>query len=410
MNVRFALAPLLLASVTAALVACSSSSKSSGFDDPNSGDGIPPGGTLGGGGPGSGSGNKPCVPNPANAEIPGNNCDDDADGTVDNVPTCDGSLAKDGDATAVAHAMGICTSASEKGYGLVSATFSRGYQRDDDPASAQHGILPKFGNVIKPREGTKLAVLSTGYADEYDGAPGTPFGGTTGKGNSFKPNGKAWFPPIPFVDQEGTGTLPPGFPKPAAGCSQAPETNDVIDLKLELKAPPNASGIKFDFNFYSGEWPAYICSPFNDGFLAYLSSKGFNGGTPDNISFDAKKNPVSVNNGFFDRCTPNAKIGCADGAQPGTSQCPGGTTELAGTGFGIDGAWCSSFGDNTSKSVNGGATGWLSSQAPVQPGETFTLELFIWDTGDAVLDSSVLLDNFQWVEGEVQTSTERPPR
>jgi hypothetical protein len=44
----------------------------------------------------------------------------------------------------------------------------------------------------------------------------------------------------------------------------------------------------------------------------------------------------------------------------------------------------------------------------VQPGETFTLEFFIWDTGDGVLDSSVLLDNFQWVEGEVQTSTERP--
>lgn len=59
-------------------------------------------------------------------------------------------------------------------------------------------------------------------------------------------------------------------------------------------------------------------------------------------------------------------------------------------------------------STNGGATGWLSSQAPVQPGEAFTLELMIWDTGDGILDSSVLIDNFSWAEGEVSVATDRP--
>ncbi len=397
------------ASSIVVLVACGGDAKDSAFG--NGGDpSIPPGGVLGGGS-GANANGRPCVPNAANAEIPGNGCDDDADGTVDNAPSCDEGLAKDGDAVALARAMGICASAAEKGYGLVSASFTRGYGVSGEPAPQQHGVLSKFGDVIKPRQGSKLAVLSTGYADEYNGAPGAPFGGTTGTNSAnFKTNGKAWFPPFPLLDTEGTGRLPPGFPKAADGCRQAPQTNDVVDLKLELKAPPNASGIKFDFNFYSGEWPAYICSPFNDGFLAFLTAKGFNGGTPDNISFDSKKNPVSVNNGFFDRCTSNAKIGCADGAKAGVSQCPGGTSELSGTGFGQEGAWCASWGDNASRSVNGGATGWLSSLAAVQPGETFTLELFIWDTGDAVLDSSVLLDNFQWVEGEVQTSTERPPR
>jgi hypothetical protein len=206
------------------------------------------------------------------------------------------------------------------------------------------------------------------------------------------------------------GTVPPGFPKPAGGCDQAPTTNDVIDFKLVVKAPPNVSGIKFDFNFYSGEWPAYICSPFNDGFIAYLTAKGFNGGIADNISFDAKKNPVSVNNGFFDRCTPNVDIGCAEGAKSGTSQCPGGPAELAGTGFGIDGAWCAPYpGGRNKRSVNGGATGWLTSTAPVAPGETFTIEFLIWDTGDAVLDSSVLIDNFSWASGVVTNETVRPP-
>jgi hypothetical protein len=32
----------------------------------------------------------------------------------------------------------------------------------------------------------------------------------------------------------------------------------------------------------------------------------------------------------------------------------------------------------------------------------------IWDTGDGVLDSSVLIDNFSWAEGEVTVNTDRP--
>jgi hypothetical protein len=194
---------------------------------------------------------------------------------------------------------------------------------------------------------------------------------------------------------------------------QATDVHDTIDLQLTIKAPPNASGVKFDLNFYSSEWPAYICSQYNDGFIAYLSAKGFNNGTPDNMSFDAMKNPVSVNNGFFDRCTPSVDIGCAPGAVHATSMCPGGTAELQGTGFGVTGQWCSFYslvggagGDKTSTA--GGATGWLTSSAPVNAGETFTIDFVIWDTHDGVLDSSVLLDNFTWAAGAVSVSTDRP--
>ena len=258
-------------------------------------------------------------------------------------------------------------------------------------------MLPKFGDVLKPREGKRLGVLSSGYAQEYDGAPGRRFGNSTPADNR-PAYGKNWAT---------TGKLPSGFPKAANGCEQAKDVHDVIDIVLTLKAPNNASGVQFDLNFFSSEWPAYICSKYNDGFIAYLSAKGFNNGTPDNMSFDAKKNPVSVNNGFFDRCTPNVDIGCADTAIPGTSQCPGGTGELAGTGFAEVGQWCSIYSGNKSSSA-GGATGWLTSKAPVQAGETFTLELMIWDTGDSDLDSSVLLDNFKWAEGEVTVVTDRP--
>jgi hypothetical protein len=403
---------LFLASLLggAFLLACSSN-RSSGFGDgasSSSSGGSASGGVFGNGGDGGLPGHA-CSPSPTNYDLPGNNCDDDGDGTIDNAPSCDTGLAATGSAEDLAKAIGICAKASDKGYGLVSAKFTQGYNRSDSPPAEQHGVLGKFGDVIKPREGVSLGVLSTGYAREYDGNGSEPFGGISGSGFNARPNGKDWWG---AGQGAGNGSAPPGFPKPASGCQQDDNVNDVISLKLELKAPPNASGVKFDFNFYSGEWPAYVCSPFNDGFIAYLSAQGFNGGKPDNMSFDKDNNPVSVNNGFFDRCTPGVQIGCADGKSQ-TSSCPGGPSELAGTGFGIDGAWCNPQlfpGGSNSHSTNGGATGWLTSQAPVKPGETFTLELMIWDTGDGVLDSSVLIDNFTWVEGNVDTSTERPPK
>lgn len=394
---RFFLSSALLGSLV--LLACSGKDRASGFDDPNGGGPNTGGGVLGGGDGGSG---KPCVPNAANYDIPDNNCDDDDDGTVDNPPSCDASLSQGGAAEDFAKAIGICTTAQSAGYGLVSAVYTRGYNRTDKPRDEQHGILPKFGNVIKPREGGRLGVLSTGYAQEYNGASGEPFGGVETSGG-FSLNGKDWWIANPT---RGNGTAPPGFPKPASGCPINNNVNDVINVKLTLKAPRNASGVKFDFNFYSGEWPAYVCSNFNDGFIAYLSAEGFNGGAADNMSFDKNSNPVSVNNGFFDRCTPSVTTGCASNKQS-TSQCPGGTAELAGTGFGQSGQWCSPFGGNDT-STNGGATGWLTSSAPVKPGEEFTLEFMIWDTGDGVLDSSVLIDNFTWAEGEVTTETVRP--
>lgn len=377
------------------VIACSGSSSPTGFDDPSSSNDASTSqatgssGGFGGGGDGGGGSGTACVPNSANYDVPGNNCDDDDDGTVDNPPTCDGSLG--GTAEDFAKALGICTKASEAGYGLVSATFTRGHGVTDAPKNDQHGILSKFGDVLEPREGKSLGVLSTGYAREYDGDDGAPFGGVT----EFGGNGKDW---------KTDGQLPNGFPKAASGCTQDSDVYDTIAVVLELKAPPNAAGVKFDFNFLSGEWPAYICSPYNDGFIAYLAAQGFNGGSADNMSFDKDGNPVSVNNGFFDRCTPGVDTGCAPDAKPGTSVCSGGPAELAGTGFGVIDRWCG----GNDKSTSGGGTGWLTSTAPVNAGETFKLEFIIWDTGDGYLDSSVLLDNFSWVAGAVQAGTDRP--
>jgi hypothetical protein len=403
-----------------AVFSCSSA-RENGFQERQGSDPTTPegegDGSSGGGfkdnGKAKGSPDDPCVPDPNNYDVPGNDCDDDGDGEVDNPPTCDKGLSEDGDAVDFAKAIGICAKASDKGYGLVSAKYTRGYQREDAPNPAQHGILAKFGDVIKPTEGKRLGVLSTGYASEYDGA---------GE-KSFIP-GKDWSTDLGSIlgGVQGGGKAPPGFPKEVKACSSSPlpfplplppgvgdtlsAVHDASVLRLELKAPRNAKGIKFDFNFHSSEWPKFVCSRFNDSFVAFLTAKGFNDGEGDNMSFDKDDNPVSVNSAFFDRCTPKATVGCEGTAKdhPTTSVCPGGVAELQGTGFGIEQEAC---GGTT---VSGGATGWLTSSAPVNPGETFTLEFYIWDTGDGAMDSTVLIDNFSWIPTKVAAGTARAPK
>lgn len=328
-----------------------------------------------------------CSPDPRNYDIPANNCDDDGDGAVDNLPTCDNDLPFGGSAAQFAQALGLCQQASDTKWGIVSAAYTNSYESTREPPAEQHGILKKFGNVVRPREGASLGVLSTGHAREYDGTSGTP---------TFKRG-------VPMSTS--MGRLPPGYPKVAGGCGSAliNVVWDVITVKLKIKAPKNAKGVAFDFSFWSGEWPEYVCSNYNDGFIAFLRSNAFNNGRPENISFDGNNDVISVNAAFFDRCTPNTTTGCR-GRRTATAACPGGEADLAGTGFEAFNTYCST------RSTGGGTTGWLSSKAPIEPGETIELEFMIGDTGDPAYDSSVLLDNLRFEPTDVQVVTERPVR
>src|SRR5262249_21430438 len=148
----------------------------------------------------------PCTPDPANFDVPGNNCDDDGNGSVDDVVTCDGAVdpaaADPGD---FARAMGLCsflTSASAPGWGVIAARYTDGFHRASAPNLEQVGTASKFGDVIRPREGKSLAILSTGYAQEYDRPAGVTF-----VDGLFKVGAGMERAPV--------GGLPPGFPKAA---------------------------------------------------------------------------------------------------------------------------------------------------------------------------------------------------
>lgn len=385
------------------LFACAGSAGSGFGGNDSDGNGSSGGGgsSGGAGGGGSSSGSTPGTfgSSSSGSSSGGGTADGGPIGPVDVAPPCDTGLPIDGDAFVFAKSIGICTTTAQAGWGLVSATYQNAYGSSTPPAAGQWGMLPSFGSVIAPREGAMLGTISSGYGREWDDAANTDSGP-----NSDFVAGQ----PMDGMNYP-TGQAPPGFPKAASGCTQDNLVNDMVDVKLVLKAPPDATGFSFDFDFFSSEWPNYVCSNFNDAFIAYLTSTAIT----DNISFDANNNPVAVNISFLNRCTAGAPVGClrSNGPMPDpplyTSQCSAGPGELQGTGFGdTDQTQCDS--GNVAATL-GASTGWLTTTAPIQPGEQFTLEFMIWDAGDGLLDSSVLLDHFQWLGGQGQVTTVTQP-
>ncbi|MEM1032242.1 MAG: choice-of-anchor L domain-containing protein, partial [Myxococcota bacterium] len=238
------------------------------------------------------------------------------------------------------------------------------------------GLVPQFGTNAVAQNGAAMVVLSSGYA--------RPLSHPEECGNTS-------------CSHSGSGTAPPNFPQDVPGCTGGTNINDDVALELQLRAPSNATGYSFDFAFMSFEFPEYVCTTFNDQFIALVQPPPM-GSVNGNISFDSLSNPVSINIALFDHCDPSA-IGQYTGPVPPNPYCPQGTAFMAGTGFN---AW-----DTFSGS---GATGWLQTTAPIGPNETFTIRYAIWDTGDTALDSTVFIDNFQWIaEAGVQVGTGEIP-
>lgn len=135
--------------------------------------------------------------------------------------------------------------------------------------------------------------------------------------------------------------------------------NDVQVLKLNLTVPAGMSCLAFDFVFGSEEYPEFVNTSFNDGFLAELDShtwsvEGQTITAPDNFAFDSGGDLVSINSTFF---APERVI-----------------TE---TGMQYD-----------------GSTPRLRAQTPITPG-AHSLYLSIFDASDNILDSGALIDNLR---------------
>ena len=142
--------------------------------------------------------------------------------------------------------------------------------------------------------------------------------------------------------------------------SGIPDTSvgDRAFLAFDIEVPQFANSFSFNFYFLSREYPEWVGSNYNDTFEVTLDSNAYQG----QIVFDAFGNPVTVNNALFSVVNP---------------------AQLTGTGFDAD-----------------GGTGWVTTIAPCQAGETMHIQFEIYDVADGVWDSAVLIDNFQFSENQ----------
>ncbi len=312
--------------------------------------------------------------NPGAYDYAGNNIDEDCNGTPDDSQiSCDQAIAVDSaDPMDGARAMGLCKMQTGSSWGVVSAEYilpdgsppPSGYQTE---FHLGHGILDGFGPYVNPQEGSRMFAISSGTARQ----PTDP--------GYYDPGG---------YDKWYTSGAPPGYPKEFAGCPPdviTGEPHDSLGLRLVIRTPTNAKALHFNVNMYTWEFPVYICSMFNDFIVAMLTPIPV-GQQDGNISFDTQGNPLSVNAGFLEVCTPQ-QAGGKD------FPCTLGPQQLTNTGF-----------------EDHAATGWLqTSTSLVEPGANIEIMFAVWDSGDGILDTTGLFDNFYFDLDETPTVTQPVP-
>lgn len=302
----------------------------------------------------------------------GNGKDDDCNpATLDSEPppTCSDAAVTSGvTALALASALDLCqttlagVSKAQQTWGLLSAELLRA---DGSPPSAaqladlqdlQTAVLTDYGTVL-PHRGPTFAGLSTGAMRDAGGpgyvppSPGTDLG---------------WSGSPPAAYLAANGNQLPGSSGCSGACPGGTGANDGVLLRLQIRVPTNAGSFSLDHRFFSAEAPANLCTNRNDFALGLLTSAVPGIPLDKNVLFDTLFSPLSVNNAFFDVCSP---AGCLT--------CPAGSADLAGTGMPA-------------------GVSWLQADVPVVRGETMTLDLTVFDVSDGTGDSALVADHFRW--------------
>lgn len=281
---------------------------------------------------------------------------------------CDQLLAiNDNDPMHAAEAIGLCS-----GSDITSAAWVLPDGSTPAPTGTPgvnefnlgHGIKGSFGSQVVPREGARLLALSNGRAR------------VTGDPNYTVQD--------PGTNRGYTNAFPATFPRSEKAdgveCLTPSTAYDGIGLKVQLTVPQGATGLSFDWNFYTEDYPDWVCSPYTDTAAVMLAGQDImlDGSVPQPQAID-------VNSVYVQVCE-NGAWGAGGGGPSGsriTCTSPG---ELAGTGFDQPRA----------QNDEGAATGWRTTDHSVTGGQQIALVFTIWDAGDGTHDSTVLFDNFRW--------------
>ena len=198
-----------------------------------------------------------------------------------------------------------------------------------------------------PRTAERFAVMTTGSIERIDDA-------------SY------------FASTDHGGGPPPG---------RGDTARDVTVLQIDLRVPAGHNCLRFDFAFFSEEFPMFIGSQFNDGFIAELGES----------TWTTSGSQIMAPNNF---------------AHP--LDAPGEVVSVNTIGVG----WSA---DEASDLAYGGGTVPLTASTPIEPGPQ-RLYLSIFDQGDGIYDSAVFIEDLRTTtvldEGQCRSgaapSIERP--
>ncbi len=186
--------------------------------------------------------------------------DNDCDGTVDNRRLCDQTLTNGHDTNAVdyATAMDICPNADPRCVWVKSAIFY------GPSVTNAHRVTAHMGNNVgfHPHAGSFEAFFATGTSDDDVDTPAY----RTGDGTDFM---NTFTHPSPLPANQNVNPCNTGVDESTVAI------HDYTELRLTLLAPVNAGSFTFDFNFFSEEYPVYVCQGFNDTFLAMQTSQQY---------------------------------------------------------------------------------------------------------------------------------------
>jgi uncharacterized repeat protein (TIGR01451 family) len=152
---------------------------------------------------------------------------------------------------------------------------------------------------------------------------------------------------------------------------------------LTLTAVPAKDRLNVRFVFGSDEYPEYVCTVFNDVVGLFLTGPEVPGGPS-----------VTRNVALVPDTTRAIAVNTVNGGAVGSAQTPGNAApcDLGNLAFYVDNGSGSTPLDNVNVQYDG-FTVPITSDAPVVPGESYTLKLAIADAGDAAWDSAVFVES-----------------
>ena len=255
------------------------------------------------------------------------------------------------------------------------------------PDTTAFRTVRRFGNhptAWTPRAGASARALlvSTGGfapADENGVVLMTPGSAQDSKfNNNINPDSKGELPPGMRIKLENgnLGDLPFSECDDVHDCSNtlagqwkpSPKAFDIFYMEFQTVVPPGTFGFALDLAFFSAHYPEYNASDYNDMAIVWAESEAYVGNVAylrNGNKFRPMSLPDLVTAGWFPY----------DGAL---------APELEGTGY--DGA----------DAMQGGASRWMTLEAPAAPGEALTVAIAILDIGDYFRDSALLLDHWRW--------------